>query len=514
MFSFEVVVVGIVALVGLVAKFRVDRVRQREDVYLYYPALHIEWGEYAVALVLISLVITPVFYSIGEKLSVSEQLVYEEFYNGVETDAVEHSRACRAGSSGSSRSSGRSNCRYVYRCGSYTFQEAYQFPETYINANGDVAMRLETRWRTVRADIECPHLTHEFTYTIHDSLPGGDHQLEGVYGAEEPTAWDEAVVIPADIPLGPPEEWRESRRRLDANDPRPVTRMFEYDNFILAAQEDLLLPYVDDIDSYLDAGLLPDHTENILEDPLYGFHKSWANKLSFVGVTPDNEAAWQEALNGLNGALGMTLRGDVHMVAIDASLVSSKVQYVNALKAYWVGERFGRRAVAKNAIIVVIGVDGDKVAWAEATTGMPYGNDVMLEAISSRFEGAGIDFTPEAVIGNPRLEFVEDGEGEEEPVARLAEEPGVLEAVILRDFPFARASMECADEEDGESCLGFGHLVSKIEPSLTARIAMGVFVVIISGVLWYLAAVYEWFGWVAHPKQSHDQRRKSRRYTY
>ncbi|MBP9738352.1 hypothetical protein KBD20_01550, partial [Candidatus Saccharibacteria bacterium] len=468
-------------------------------------------------LTLLGIIIAPTIFWVGGKMSIAEQLTYKEFYNGVETAALEHVTTCSEGYDGDSEASGRSNCTYVYVCGSYTY-ETTESRQVYAGSDskGNPQYRTEYYQQSHSADIECPYLTKEYQYEILDSLPGGSHDLPGVYGASQPVAWGERG-IPRDIPLGPPAEWTASKQRLDAGDPRPVTRMFEYDNYILAAQEDMLLPYSEDIEAYREDGILPDHTQNILEDPTYGPLDSLANKLSFVGVEPPvGEEKWQESLNGLNAALGMSLRGDVHMVIIDAKLVTSKVKYVNALKAHWLGERFGRKAIAKNSVIIVVGVTGNKVQWAEASTGMPYGNEVMLEAISTRFQGTEVPFTPEKVIGNPRMQMKGVGDNAE-PKLTLAETPGVIEGVILRDFPFLRASMECEDKDDGESCLGFSHLVSKLQPSTGAKLTMGSIVFLISLVLWGLAYYFEWFGWLANrsgQEDRHRQRVHDRRYRY
>lgn len=511
MLTFTLVVIMVVGLAGLIVKFAAPKLAERAGSY-YAEYCHLEWREYCVALLLLGVIIAPTTYWVGGKMSIAEQLTYHEFYNGVETAAVEHVETCEKGrSSETDANAGRSNCEYTYVCGSYTYR--YEVPvtkyRTVSDGKGGTKTESYTVWETRYADanIHCPYLTHEFTYSIHDSLPGGSHDLPGTYGDGQPTAWGDRG-IPADIPLGPPAEWLESKRRLDAGDPRPVTRMYEYDNFILAAKDDMLLPYSEDVEQLLADGLLPDHTENILDDPTYGPIDSLANKLSFVGITPpEGEEPWQEALNGLNGALGMTLRGDVHMVIIDAKRVPSKVNYVNALKAYWLGDHFGRKAVAKNSIIIAVGVRGSTVEWAEASTGMPYGNEVMLEALSTRFEEKNIPFTPEAIIGNPRLQVVGTGD-KAEPKLTLAESPGVIEKTILKDFPFVRASMECKDEDDGESCLGFGHLISKLEPSMGAKLTMGTIVFFISLMLWGAAYYFEWFGWLTNRTEQSERHRQ------
>lgn len=439
-----------------------------------YSYVHIDNKEFGIGAGIILVVILPIIWVVGSNLSIAQQLRYQEFYNGIETEALEYVRVCNAGRSGSSASSGRSNCDHVYDCGSYSWTE------TTYNAATET-WETTTRW----ADIYCPYLTHEYEYEIHDSLPDGEYRFPRAYSGPESRAWDPSIGIPNSIPEGPPREWLEARERLDANDPRGVTRLYDYDNFILAAEEDLLLPYSEDIDRYLEAGLLPEHTQDIMSEPLFGFRASDANKMQFVNVSPrEPEALWQEYLQDFNGALGMTLRGDLRIVAINANDVTSPVNYIEALKAYWIGPDFERRAIAKNAIIVVLGIDDNEVVWAEATTGMPFGNDVMLENISGRFNREAPEFSIQEVLGDPTLTIQEE--------LILSESPGILEQIIFEDFPFSRASMSCSDDDDG-GCVGFSNLVNRLEPSTGTKIAMFIVAMLASGVLWLIAANVEFF---------------------
>lgn len=194
------------------------------------------------------------------------------------------------------------------------------------------------------------------------------------------------------------------------------------------------------------------------------------------------------------------------MVIIDDKLVDSHVKYLTALKAYWLGDHFGRRAIAKNAIIIVVGVKQDKVRWSETSTGMPFGNEVMAEQLSLRFaEDNKVPLTPQAVIGNPRLQMRGMGENAK-PKLTMSENPGVIEKTILKDYPFLRASMGCKGDDDGKSCLGYDNLVSKIEPSSGAKVTMGAIAVLIALILWGLAVPFDWYGWITNPRSQSELR--------
>jgi hypothetical protein len=291
--------------------------------------------------------------------------------------------------------------------------------------------------------------------------------------------------IPAEYPRGDPKEWIDAKKRLDEGNPRPVTRLFDYDNYILASKDSLLVPYSDDVAAYLQEGILPDHTANITTDPLRGFNDSSADKVRFVGLEGVDEAAWQTALMGFNAALGSKYRGDLHLVLIDSALVTSRVNYLNALKAYWLGDDFGRRAIAKNAIIVVAGVSGDMIEWADATTGMPYGNETTLQGIQDQLHD--VSFDPAIAIGAPRTVVSADGEA----TVTLSANPGVLEQVILQDFEFKRACMEC-DPDEG---IGYANMV-EIQPELWQWAVMISIVAAIAIGCWLLVGMVDVVGFL------------------
>jgi len=480
MFWALIITATIVAVSGLALKFVVPRFLKESD-------WHISWREFFAGLLTAYIVAIPLVFGVGKALSTSDAVRYEEFYNGVETSATSSVEDCRAGTSGFSQFSGHSNCSFEYRTGeTYTWTETYYVSVETCDSNNDCTSRQESRTREVTDYIYNPYATKEYSYAITDSL-GETYNFPGSY-VKDGEGY-EGGELAADLPRGDPKQWLKSQTRLKEGNPRPVTRLFSYGNYILASEDDMLTPYSEDVEQYLEKEILPVHTADIQTEPLYGFNESYADKVSFVGVEVSDEAVWQDALMSFNAALGSKLRGDLHLVLIDASLVSSPTNYLNALKAYWLSEDFGRRAIAKNAIIVIAGVRGDTVDWGIASTGMPFGNEVMLRGIQNFLPDTPMD--PAQVIGTPHtvVPLAEDSEAQ----VTLSESPGVLEQMVLRDFPFERACMDCV-EEDGE--IGYADLVAEIEPEPWQFAIMVSLVGLLSLFWWYNAGCYEFFNWL------------------
>ena len=286
------------------------------------------------------------------------------------------------------------NCVHTYECDE---------TETTTNEDGEV--------ETETIDHDCPYATYEYRYTAQDSI-GGTEDF-GHYLAVEPEAWGTFLFIfpqpiPDYLPRGIPPEWQEIRTALDAGRGIPMTTEGTYENYILASNEDLLKTSSDDIDELLELGLLPEHTQD-LQDPIYD---TWnADKVNFVGFTPRYEPEWQAEVMEFNAALGMELRGDLHLVIIRDSELPSSVSpdaYINALKAYWLNH-LDKYALGKNGIMVVIGIDNahETIEWARADTGMPSGNGVMLNWIEQSLMNEPYDLS--VIMGETRA-VVENGE--------------------------------------------------------------------------------------------------------
>jgi hypothetical protein len=145
------------------------------------------------------------------------------------------------------------------------------------------------------------------------------------------------------------------------------------------------------------------------------------------------------------------LQGDLHLVAIPDTVVGSgqSENYANALKAYWQGSKMGKKALAKNGIIVVLGVNTQNktITWARAKTGMPVGNGEMLAAIENRLPGKPFD--PDAILGNIKAQVKQDDKGNLTASYQLGN--SALEQIVFHDYPFARARMGTGKNQTGST---------------------------------------------------------------
>lgn len=493
------IVATLVAASGMAFKFGIPLFRP-------YSRWNVDWYEYVAGLAVTLMVIVPTVFAVGSAWAKADALVYEEFRNGVETAATVQSQDCHPGTSGGSASSGHSNCAYEYQTGeTYTYTETYTVTVTdECDSKGRCKSHTETRTRVLIGYIYNPYASKEYHYVITDSI-GGTYTFPDIY-VKDGEGYN-GGSIPGEIPRGDPAEWLDAKRHLDEGDPRPVTRIFTYNNYILASHDDLLKPFSKDVKRYKKEGILPDHTRKIRESPLYGYSNSFADKVSFVGVTVNDESAWQRSMMGLNAALGSQLQGDMHLVLIDSKLVDSPTRYLNALKAYWLSDDFGRRAIAKNAIIVVAGVEGNTVSWALASTGMPFGNEVLLQGIANFLPDTPV--TPEALIGAPKTVVTASGSSKDPEVSvTLSADPGVLERLTLRDFPFQRACMDCLDKKGNQ--IGYKNLIVEFEPAWWQWLIMIVIACAPALIFWPFAAKYQlfdWLPWVTRSKKSKNKYR-------
>lgn len=477
----KILVIALALCAGWIVRLVLDRIEMSDT---NGRSLRVSGAEFVVVAILMTTVFTPAVSALGVKLSKDQILRYTEFVNGVETVANDDVTTCRAGHAGSSSMSGQSNCDWTYVSGWYSYTDTCYRTKSvhHTDTKGKSYTTTETEsYRcTKTASIHTPYATREHRYSIDSSvgfmeLPA--FKFKRVYLDAQPVAYSKRA-IPQDIPRGAPSDWQEAYERLQSGDPRAVTALHDYDNYILAAKDPVLVSYSNKIPQYKQAGLLPDHTADMLKDPIKGPSSSQADKLSFVGVRVADQARWQKSLMRYNSACGLSkLQCDMHVILVDSARVpvNESVPYTGAVKAYFQSEHFGKRAIAKNAVILVLGISNDtSIVWAEAATGMPHGNESMIEHIRQYVPGTLL--SPEALFGSPKS-VISGGKAtitHQEPL-------GVAEDIMFNRVPFKRARMTCNDG----TCVGYKDLISKIEPTLWQKFTIVLVAELIAALLWF-----------------------------
>lgn len=354
---------------------------------------------------------------------------YQQFLNGALLSADVDAIRCHEDGS----------CVHSYDCDPYTVTVVDS--SAYTDSDGNYhpeETHEETRYH------DCPYVTMEYTYSETGTF-GFKSETQVIAGnifSRSPQEWRPGHGIPSGVPQGPPAKWLRDRALIAAGDSPAITDTATYANYILASQNTILKAFSDDVDAYLAEKLLPEHTVGVLKNrTIYDFWN--ADKMLFVGFAPANARLWQARLMRFNAALGMSLQGDMHIVAIPNSKVGSgdSEKYANALKAYWQGSKLRKKALAKNTIMVVLGVDRStgRIVWARAKTGMPFGNGPMLSAIETRLVGK--QFDPTTVLGKIRASVTADGKS-----IGFIHTAGILDRIVFTEFPFARARMGHPDK--------------------------------------------------------------------
>lgn len=366
-------------------------------------------------------------WSIGTAIDRNITLQYKEYWNGFELSAEEKSITCRK--------NGR--CKHTFQC------DPEQVPVTTTDSEGNTTTTMKTEWQS------CPYTTEETTYSVNTTL--GDF----VYARNVPTGSQYRIGhrIPSRLETSPPKEWVAAKQRLEKGEPRGVTSINNYDNYLLGSDSEMQKRYAGDVDTLLEQELLPELGTNV-------FEHYRANKVHTVNYKPKHD--FFEDVENINGALGVdNKQGDLHVVFVGDSANVNPDTYGNALMAYWQGKDFKRHALAKNAIVVVMGVDEstNTVSWARGYTGMPVGNAGFTTAVMSRMPGLPVD---SELLGRPSYDTKTE---------TIKHSDGALETILWDSTAgFERVSMTGNDEDDVGS--GFTHLKHSIKTSTAAIVIM------------------------------------------
>jgi len=398
-------------------------------------------------------------YAITTAIARDDQQTFHEYWNGYEVSADTSVITCTRDGS----------CQHEYSCDPYTVIEY----ETYTDSNGHTKQRPVTKTKY----HSCPYSKQETTYSVNTTL--GGYTVESHLMTGEPWRWGHS--IPGGQVTKAPTVWTAVQKRIADGNPGGVTKVSNYKNYILAS-DNLFKRYSDKVDQLQKKGLLPAPTVGV--SGMYD-----AQKVSFLGNMHGAPVkALAKDMPRLNGAVGTQLRGDVRVVFVDADKMTDNPEdYANAVMAYWQAKQLGRDALAKNTVAVLVGVKGYEkpaqsevsptaaatptasatasaevpaetvikpgtpvVAWAKAFTGMPVGNEALLQQFNSELPGTVID---KNFLGSPKFNPSN---------STITHTNGVIEGMLYGENKFQRVSMTAKDAGDVGS--GFAYLGQNWQP--------------------------------------------------
>jgi hypothetical protein len=407
---------------------------------------------------------------------------YHEFYNGSVTQAVAQVINC----------SEDGPCVHEFTC-----NEVYHPAVTDSKGNVTQAAYIETH--------DCPYVTQEVNYVLETSI-GQTAVIGSHYFTENPQRWtesfgDDSPGVPGGVLRQPPQRWLKARQSLAAGVPDPVTGVFSYANYILAADSDLYKQYDGHVARYQQTGLLPKHTVNLDNDNmLYDYGMQAAKVQAVGGLKLANLSTWQDRLMRFNAALGSDLQGDLHIVLVPAARIANPDEYITSLKAYW--QNLGKWSISKNGIILVIGAspDGSTVEWSRAATGMPAGNGEMLEALKLKLTDSPLD--PSILLGSVGATVHESGG--KPKVIYDHNSAGTIGKVVFTDYPFARPCMKCEGAND--KGVGYVDLKDFVPVSTGSKILMFFIVLVLSCLCWAAMVLFDPFGSDNRPGNNYPRR--------
>jgi hypothetical protein len=435
--------VVIVLLVGLAIKLVLDRAWLDDwisDLSGTPGIKRITWWEFLAGALICSVLVVPFAVKIGNQWALNNQLTYHEYWNGYETAAVRSETECHRDGA----------CEFTYRCDPYEVTEVVTVP----NADGKGS---HTEIRTHTEYHSCPEATVEWDFAVRTTL--GDYHIERTF-PDNPTPF-RGDSVRGDVRHGTPPFWQAAADRIGHGDPGPVTVRKDYKNYILASQSTILHKFSGDIDQY----------RPVMPAPSSGIRDFYyADKAYGIGENLGPE--WSAAVSRFNAAFGTDLQGDLHVVVVGPGTTNDPDSFVGALNAYWTGPQFGQNALSKNALVVVLGTDGQTVQWARAFTGMPRGNEALLTDLQRSLQGRRFD--ARELIGGP-VGQVKDGK-----YTGVAHQHGTIEDAVWGVHQFARVCMTC--KQEGGS--GFTYLGAEIQPTTAQKLVILSAAVFVSLLVW------------------------------
>ena len=424
----------IVLSVGLVTKFIFD-----EQFKLPVKIKKMENVSFLITSLIISLLILPLAIYGGWTIGKNSKLTFNENWNGWEKEAIFLRTQCERDGA----------CEHTYDCDPYIVMVPYSCGSSKYPAT---CYRPETRYH------QCPYETEEWSFYVNTTLGKyaisthrfPDNPLQHVWRRGEYPSQYEINYAGVGIPIF----WAAVKARLDSGYPGPVTMVRDYKNYILASDNTILKKYDGDIVYF--GNLIPSPVIKITN-----FYQ--AKKVYYIGYKPINDSIWQNKLSYLNGSLGHDLEGDMRVIIVHNDKISNNLKrYANALQASWQSWKLWKEdAISKNSLILILGTNNDStISWTQSFTGMPIGNELLLESINSDLIGKPL--TPDifSVIVNDSLKIVSSGQ-----VANIA--------INSSDTKFKRQHMK-----------GYEYLRGEIQPTKTAKVWTLIIATILGCLCW------------------------------
>lgn len=460
MFSLILKTVFITASIGLVTRYVMLWLKTKGE---------ITWYEYGIGMGIITIALAPLTAWIGWKLAISNNVTFNQYLNGYEQNVTWERITCHRDGA----------CRYDYQC------DPYHVPVPYDCNCDSKGKNCSTCWRDEIHYHQCPYVTEEWTFTVRTTI--GEYDIAEHVFPDHPNQhrWRAYESVPDYViqqaGTGIPPFWTQAKARLDAGRPGPVTKRGSYPNYILASDLTILKQYSSAIDRLKKQRLLPDIST--------GVHSYYlAEKVHFIGYQSDQNETWQKTLMYLNEEIGPKLFGDLHLVIVgDQSVNDNPDEYSQALKAYWQNRHiWGENTLMKNAIVVVIGTrDGKTISWTRAFTGMPLGNETMIEDLNAVHSGT---LTPEFLLGTLPENLQIDPS--KKPFIGVNDSGFIKRTIFGLDRPdaiFHRVSMG-GHSPTGGIGPGYLYLKNELRPNLSQENWILFFGILFSSIIWVIAA--------------------------
>lgn len=404
----------------------------------------------SVAVVLLAIIVVILGWYIGK----SSRMTYYEYWGGWETRAIKNEVKCTRDGP----------CRNEYDCDPYPVSYSCNCTK-----NG-----CSTCYRTEYHD--CPYSDTEYDYYVNTTL--GRFTIDVGRFPDNPRShiWREGEDIPDSVienaGVGDPKFWLAVKKRLEASNPGPVFVKKTYVNYLYASERTILKQYSQDIAFYKKSGLLPKFDQN----DIYNFYHS--NKLYVVKQQIDTKT-WDKKLETFNAAFGERLQGALYFVVVNSKVIGTNPWgYMYALKAHWQDITvYDKDSLPKNAVVVIVATDGKTIEWVKSFTGMPMGNDLMTNKISSTL--AGQPFDPQIVFGDIRKDFSKQ------------KQIGLLQNIVFgiqeKATTFKRISMSMDANDKGGAGSGYDYLEKEIRPTNTFICVLTILSMIICCLPWAIA---------------------------